>query len=291
MSNSTEYIPRKYGPVGACIYCGATRGKLSSEHIVPYSLGGRLELVAASCSVCAKETGNIERYITHTLWGGIRMKFDFPTRRPKLRPKSSEVFGPDGTSISIPIKDYPAIAPMLWLDRPSILDGVAARAEVRLTVKTFTTDGSDPAEVGVKHYRIPASVDTGKYFRFLAKIAHGMAVLRYGVDGFTPFLNNIIIRPNIAPMADLYAFVGGRPEVEPPSHTDVGIVHTLTRENQTNVGRQMWICEGIRLFSNWTQPTEDGKSFGSPQYIVVAGTPNSMTEERMSRMIFYPEAN
>jgi hypothetical protein len=33
-----------YEPVGVCMYCGSNGGKegLRKEHIVPYSLGGRL---------------------------------------------------------------------------------------------------------------------------------------------------------------------------------------------------------------------------------------------------------
>ncbi len=42
-----------YQEVGSCIYCGST-DNLSNEHIIPYGLGGNLELPKSSCSRCAR---------------------------------------------------------------------------------------------------------------------------------------------------------------------------------------------------------------------------------------------
>ena len=284
-------IIRKYGPVGKCIYCGTSDSPLSSEHIVPFSLGGHLELVESSCNGCAKETSIIEAYMARTLWGNVRMKFGFPSRRRNSRPTTAAVVAPDETSIDIPVSDYPAVAPMLWLNKPTILDGVLATPEYNLRVRTFKSEGADPAGYGVPYFNIPVSLDHAKYMRFLAKIAHGMAVMRLGVDGFEPVLNDMIIKPSLTQMTTVYAFVGGQPEIEAASHSAAGIVHTLIPNQRRDVNGQAWLCEDIRLFANWTQPEGQESSFGAPKYIVVVGRPNQFTAERLQRGIFYPEAN
>src|SRR5271165_2543948 len=59
-------IPRKYEPIGRCIYCGAKRytsndplAKLGDEHIIPLAFGGNLLLPEASCRACEKITSRI----------------------------------------------------------------------------------------------------------------------------------------------------------------------------------------------------------------------------------------
>src|SRR5260370_30199329 len=43
--------------VGRCIYCGATKGKLTEEHVSPFGLNGCVTLLEASCLDCNKVTG------------------------------------------------------------------------------------------------------------------------------------------------------------------------------------------------------------------------------------------
>lgn len=43
-----EYLDAKFGPVDQCIYCGRADGELSSEHVIPYSLDGTIQLARAS---------------------------------------------------------------------------------------------------------------------------------------------------------------------------------------------------------------------------------------------------
>ena len=51
-----------FAPARECIYCGATDG-LTTEHIIPYSLGGRFELPEASCNECTEITKKIEQTV------------------------------------------------------------------------------------------------------------------------------------------------------------------------------------------------------------------------------------
>lgn len=52
---------------GACIYCGSDGGLggLHDEHIIPYSLGGKAQLLKASCSDCEGVASYLDEHITH----------------------------------------------------------------------------------------------------------------------------------------------------------------------------------------------------------------------------------
>ena len=87
--NATSFPPhppREFPPVKACIYCGATE-RLSTEHIIPFSAGGKWVLPKASCRTCAALTGTFEGEFARTILGPLRMPFNMPTRRPKERPR------------------------------------------------------------------------------------------------------------------------------------------------------------------------------------------------------------
>jgi hypothetical protein len=88
---------RAYAPVRACIYCGATAGPFSDEHIIPLSLGGNLVLPESSCHPCAKITGRFEMDVARFNFAGFRSRLSFPTRRPKdqLREEPLTLIGHD----------------------------------------------------------------------------------------------------------------------------------------------------------------------------------------------------
>src|SRR6266404_2233956 len=78
---------KKY--IGKCIYCGS-QNDLTTEHALPESLNGDLELLKASCKVCAVITGRFEgRYTGETLKPArtvMGMKSKRPNRTPKTFP-------------------------------------------------------------------------------------------------------------------------------------------------------------------------------------------------------------
>jgi len=49
----------KFPGYGRCIYCGSV-GPLKDEHIIPFSLGGRAVIEAASCGDCEKVTSYLD---------------------------------------------------------------------------------------------------------------------------------------------------------------------------------------------------------------------------------------
>ena len=56
---------RVYAPLGRCMYCDSDGGglALTTEHIIPGGLGGRLELPESSCQMCQELTQDLERRV------------------------------------------------------------------------------------------------------------------------------------------------------------------------------------------------------------------------------------
>src|SRR4051794_27690090 len=73
---------RTYPAVGRCIYCDAQLGDavLTTEHIIPESLGGMLVLPEASCTDCQKFTSAFEGINAGRLFKPIRRQFRFPSK-------------------------------------------------------------------------------------------------------------------------------------------------------------------------------------------------------------------
>jgi hypothetical protein len=90
MDYTTPLEDLRFRPAWKCIYCGATGKKvrLGKEHVIPFSMGGKLVLPRASCFECAKKTRDIETYIGRKAFGNFRIRNRFPTRHPEERPEA-----------------------------------------------------------------------------------------------------------------------------------------------------------------------------------------------------------
>ena len=70
--------------LGRCIYCGSTKN-LTSEHVVPFGLGGDFELLGASCGGCRDVTSSIERRVMEEQFTGPRLAIGYPSRHAHTR--------------------------------------------------------------------------------------------------------------------------------------------------------------------------------------------------------------
>lgn len=102
-----------HGPMGFCIYCGRTDGKLTKEHVVPEALGGVHVLTRASCDVC-RETLNhkVDKPAIRALMQG-RAAYGFKSKRTKKGRKIKVVHPPDQDKFLVsefaadyPVDDY-----------------------------------------------------------------------------------------------------------------------------------------------------------------------------------------
>lgn len=202
-------------PVGKCIYCGDTEGKLSDEHIVPFALNGNLILPKASCKECANVTKKIEQVVARDMYGPLRVKKGFQTRRKKERPKQFHVtvynLEGEGEQVALSVEDYPTLYPAVSLPIPGILTGAPlseGNPEMKFHVK------ADEAELVKtisafkgKNVQVKSMLAWGEFCRLLAKIAHCYLIAIFGEQGYTPFLPDIILGRS----SYLSHYVGGVP--------------------------------------------------------------------------------
>ena len=272
----TEQVDaQKYGPIGHCIYCGSLGGAkgLSDEHIVPFSLGGRAELLKASCSECAKETSRLERYLARCIFWELRVHTGAPTRRqfPDELPVNVVIGGATMQKI-VPVTDHPFFLLMpVWMPA-GILRGVqpspafeSASAHLYYFIpdtlqKTLGLAAYETAEV---RPQLTGGVDYSTFARALAKIAYCQAVANIGFREFRSLATTDIILgryPNVP------YFVGSRIGDPPPPLSD-NVLHA-TDVSFLTIDRIKLIRVRLRLFAS----SGTGRN-GTPLYEVIVGAP------------------
>jgi len=272
----TEQIDaQKYGPIGRCIYCGSLGGAkgLSDEHIVPYSLGGRAELLEASCSPCADETSRLERYLARSIFWELRVHAGAPTRRrfPDEMP-AHIMIGDAMTRRVVQVPDHPffLLAPV-WMPA-GILRGVQPAPTFESTsahLYYFIPDnlretlGLAAHETAEVRPQLTGEIDYSIFARALAKIAYCQAVANIGFGEFRSLATTDIILgryPNVP------YFVGSRISAPPPPLSD-NVLHA-TDVSFLTIDRIKLIRVRLRLFAS----SGTGRS-GLPLYEVIVGAP------------------
>jgi len=220
-------MPKKFPPVGRCIYCGTSSGCLSDEHIIAYGLNGTAELPQASCADCAETTSRIEQdFLRGPAWP-MRAAFGFQTRRPKDVPKDFPVYVTnDGIQrkVMLPVAQYPLILSLpLFRLRPGYLeDRVVSGIEVTGVVSISLAPGIKPSDVlettrkslGVDTLELP-SFDAFSFGRMVLKSAYALTVAEHGLSR--------IEEPLAAPAIlgqknDLGTLLGSTPDVSAPEN-------------------------------------------------------------------------
>jgi hypothetical protein len=196
---------RKLG-VAECIYC-QSRENLSDEHVLPYGLGGTLVLSRASCLDCASKTGKLEQRLLRGHWWPYRKKLSLQTRNPTAQAAEIKVsiLKTDGPILTghMPL-DSNVAAMVFYFDPPSILLNVISDDIPFAKSVNVKMLGLPPSEAKVdgKRYLLspfdrvefPVNFHAPDLARFLAKVAHGYAISKLGLAGFsTLFLPKYIL--------------------------------------------------------------------------------------------------
>lgn len=254
-----------YPAVGKCIYCGTTTlpagtNCFGDEHIIPLALGGNLVLKEASCRACERIINSqIESHVLLKEWIYLRIKRNFPTRgKSKNRPTHVTLKATNGKPLSVPIKDYSTPVPSYKFIEPRILSrSPRTNDNAHWTMDIFTDHDAElsmrakyPQWDGI-HRLIPQPF---RFARLLAKIAHARAAAEYGLDGFFPLNNDVILGAS----DDYFYTVGGHLESQPAIP---GGDHILDLSLLFQSPRLALLIVDIRLFSQVI----------SPAYKVVAG--------------------
>lgn len=245
----------KYPAVGRCIYCGDEGSKLSTEHIVPFALEGRLELPEASCGKCALETGRIEQFLARDIAKPFRAKHKFRTRRKSQMPESFSLFvkrGDETIGATVPIEKHPGTLLLPIFSSPRLLLGEERHPDPLWTIGVWHYPDIKDVETA---YRSVGSTSTDKVFvgplridvtvRSIAKIAHAACAATRSLDGYQPLLTEIILGTDRV----FGHWIGGA-ESRPAGVKlhEINIQHAVYRE------REYLMCD-VRLFSNLGAPT------------------------------------
>ena len=181
---------RQTKEIGRCIYCGSTDGKLSEEHVTPFGLSGLLVLLNASCERHSTVTSALEDRILRGMFFASRAALGTRTRRKKLRarphPMTVEKNGQRNTVYKV-WQDHWKVIQLPIFPLPAHIDGRVYSGGICYT-------SMDIFELGERQEDIARRLGVDKVFapefkaedfaRFIAKMAYGYAVERYGLDAF-----------------------------------------------------------------------------------------------------------
>jgi len=253
----------RYGPASSCIYCGSTEN-LTDEHVLPFGIAGNAVIFTkASCKSCAKATSSIEASVLSQTLGLFREKYGVPTRHPKRRTGRAQRWvvsrsdtgkiTPLNRKVEGDVRDLPAAYLALHLPPAKLLAAENANSEAKIWMWHNTT--AEELTLLQKNQ----ALHLGKFrpsdmYRFLAKIAHGIAVGELGTEVFSPSLTGIILGTD----EDYPRCIGGLIELEPPDPEQLHVWNVGWA--RTPDGRGYAIVR-LRMYA----------LLGAPTYLIIAG--------------------
>lgn len=213
-----------YPPVGRCIYCGATAfapdsdRRLAPEHIIPYALGGDVELPEASCRACERVTGNIESIALNSHLLSVRRTLGLHSRTKKSKRKPQKLTimrGGRSTKIEVTDEQSPAVLFLPVLNEAPILRELPYRGHPNDLLLDYYQYYFDANARTIMHdldveALLSPPLDMLIWLRLVAKVAHAWTVAELGIDGFVPLLADILRNPDRNAHA-IQNYVGGSP--------------------------------------------------------------------------------
>ena len=260
------------GAIGRCIYCRTNLAPLHEEHILAANLGGTHTLLEASCRECQDVINSqVETPCMRMMFRDIRYRRGTGSRRLKNRPKTLPMLAwstggdfklgdrldlSEAQVVQVPYNKHPTLLVLLRMNPPGILRGIKPESVLSeqsggywVHVEPSERDEHSPERIGAETW-----FNDAPFARLLAKTAHCMAVAHLGLDGFHPFLVNIILGVNIKKR---WYFAGNSGESQPPSTSIFDLNLKIIRDGDY----KGIILAYIRLFAD----------LGAPTYCVVVG--------------------
>jgi hypothetical protein len=261
---------------GVCIYCGWDGGseRLRSEHIIPYSLGGNVELLSASCRECESRTVRLDDHLANAVFAQLRVHTNVQSRSGHKPTLSIEVEQASGRGVdNLATKDHPFFLNMPFWSVAGCRRG--ARLDTGFGPVHRYSWWSVPPNIQrslvLKDGELARLIDTSRplridlFARGLAKIAYCYGVRAYGLTGFRPLVTPDII---LGKYPHLAFFIGSEPEPLLPPYS-AGRQHSVSLGTLT-YGRQRLLTATIRLFGDSGVPEH-----GTPLYHVIYGAEES----------------
>ncbi|HBS36329.1 MAG TPA: hypothetical protein DEA50_14830, partial [Parvularcula sp.] len=171
--------PTRLPPFGRCIYCNASdeNGPLTSEHVVPFFLGGNLEIDEASCRDCQKITTKIEGHCAYKVFHQYRHGVGIKSRR-SIPQSIPVIFHTNaGPSVrQVPLGDQPQIMTLPIFPEPGMLEGRTPKQQMQPEIMTAWVSQAIEERFerskreGDEGYSLDAEYDVDIFARFIAKI-------------------------------------------------------------------------------------------------------------------------
>jgi hypothetical protein len=254
-------MPRvETGPIGFCIYCSNTKVELTTEHPVPYGLGGNHELLESVCTKCQRIINEeFEGYCLGVMFKPVRTRLGMPSRSKEKLVYDVDLIHADGsreTIKNVPLEGHPTALIIPKIGQPSLLTGDTPQPTTKFQPWFLVEEDIDEKvrQLGGAAAKF-GSFDVNKFCRMIAKIAHGSALGALGWSpacappGFEPLLLDFILGKEAA----RFDLIGSKMEDEPPFPPN--IPHFIEINHQTINGQEHLVVD-VRLFA-W---------LGAPRY-------------------------
>jgi hypothetical protein len=200
------------------------------------------------------------------MYGPLRLLYDLPSRRKKLRPnylplKVQRKPGDEWTYIDVEQEKYPFLILFPFFVPPKILTEDMTLHGA--TSRRFWIRGASPSyifkdllqrlteELKVHSVMPEAKAEVSKFCQMLAKVSYSFAVGELGIDAFNPFLVHFILQNDLH---DSDNYIGSLEDAEPPTQK----LHEISIEEKNE--RNLVIVR-IRLLAK----------LGTPTYYAVVG--------------------
>jgi hypothetical protein len=255
--------------------------RLTDEHIIAYALAMDTYLPQSSCESCNKTTSYLEGYAGRHIFGPMRKHFRIQSRRKNkdLGTINATFFKADGTERPeiLARNTLPALLFLPIFSEPGLFAGKAPGPIANFDPWAWHSGGLDAHiqslyQEGEVRWVLQHDLDSLKFARMLAKIAHAVTVGWLGLDAFKPFLPELILG-----QTDNAGFYIGAaaPPSEPlpaqPYRKDT-LHHLMTIVPMSAKGKPTVLAVSIRLFHH----------IGTPTYWAIVGEPTADTIKRLT---------
>jgi hypothetical protein len=276
--NGSNIHPTKYPSPGQCIYATAIphEGKLTGEHIIPYSLNSDYEIYKASCPACSKITGKFEDDFTRKMYGPLRTYLVARSRRKHQRPKTIGhriVKGEKAQVFELLPSEHPFSVIFFRLSRPSLFTNEGIRQNTPMEIVFFKSILDMIRPFNADHFTVAGAYSYAILSQVLAKIAHAIACAEIGTRAFYPLLIPLILgceEATFFSLAGKYIGCADRNEHNVLSHN----LHELTLETiqfngKTYVIARIWLFAFITPIVYEVVVGETNTSAIEPRRVVV----------------------
>jgi len=232
--------------IGKCIYCGGSDSKLTDEHIIPYGLllEGQEELVLekASCVSCQEIINKVETNVLKVLLKQPRSVLGFRSRHKTH--KNEHVAKIDNKEVQVKMGEIGAWITLPEFNKPHL--GTKEQEGIDVIGTSLIVYNHEVFTEKMKKKEISSISMTFKYepayfARFIAKIAHGFFVYKFGLDRLKDlYLPGIILGKD----SDLGARIGCIQTEKLEEKTIVRIDVHIKNKSKDAVGY-------VRFFEPW----------------------------------------